>query len=557
MNRQPATTSRQPDPALVVGLVVAAGLLAIEFISFDALSRFFGHPRLIQDGAIPEHTRQGITLLYMVLPVAAIAWAATPFLSRWIGQAAPPKPEPIGRRNGWILLGLIFVGGLLRVLRLEESLWYDEIAALTSFSIYGPGPALGNYYALSNHVLHSALVSMSTEIAGGVTEPVIRTPALLFGILTIPAGFLLGREAGSPRTGLLLACAIAVMPVAVLESVEARGYSMMLFFAVLANWLFLRLDRDQRGINLLAYAAVITLGTWSHLVFACVPIAHGILALAGCLRKSARAAAWQQLLALGLAGISTITALSPIIPDLLAIRDNFGATDGNEPTLLGPEGLHAVLQLGGAWSWWAAVPGLAVAVFGVIGCGTSRMGRSVLVTGLAGIVAVILAVVGDSWLYARFLVFMLAAAALAFALGIERLACRPRVAITVAMLVSGLWLADLAVRPPKQPIREALEHLARLLDANDRTALSLGLAENVADYYAQPLDITLRHTGSLGEQLPPLDTAPDLAIMLYPDLHPDSVHERLGAAGYQEAARHPGWLDWGHGDVVILRRSGG
>ena len=195
MNRQPATPSRQPDPALVLGCVVAVGLLAIEFISFEGLSGFFGHPRLILDGVIPEHTRQGITLLYMMLPMAAIAWAATPLVSRWIGQTPPPQPEPVGRRNGWILLGLIFVGGLLRVLRLEESLWYDEIAALTSFSIYGPGPALGNYYALSNHVLHSALVSMSTEVAGGVTEPVIRTPAFLFGILTIPAGYLLGREA--------------------------------------------------------------------------------------------------------------------------------------------------------------------------------------------------------------------------------------------------------------------------------------------------------------------------------------------------------------------------
>ena len=56
--------------------------------------------------------------------------------------------------------------------------------------------------------------------------------------------------------------------------------------------------------------------------------------------------------------------------------------------------------------------------------------------------------------------------------------------------------------------------LAQLVDSNNPTALSLGLAENVADYYAQPLEITLVPTGSLGEQLPALDTAKPLALAI-------------------------------------------
>ena len=557
MTTSPRSSPSRLDPALLTGIFVGLSLLALEFVSFESMSRFFGHPRLIVDGEIPANTARGIDLLYMLLPVAALAWIATPIASRLPAHAEPPTNQRIARRDGWILLGLLLAGGFLRVLRLEESLWYDEIAALTSFSIYGPGPALGNYYALSNHVLHSALVSMSTEVAGGVSESIVRTPALLFGTLSIPAGFLLGREAGSPRTGLLLASAIAVMPVAVLESVEARGYSMMLFFALLAHLFFLCIDRNQRGMNLLGYAAVVTLGTWSHLVFACIPIAHGILALFGIVKREGRTAAIQQLLALCLAGVSTFTALSPIIPDLLQIRENFGATDGNEPTLLGPEGLHAVLQIGGAWSWWAALPGLALVGMGVFGATTSRMRRSLLVTGLAGVVAVVLAVVGDSWLYARFLVFMLAFSGLAFACGLDRFAGKPRPGAVIALLVLAAWIIDLAVRPGKQPIREGVNTLAQLVDSKNRTALSLGLAENVADYYAQPLEISLIPTGSLGNELPPLEAAPDLAIMLYPDLHPESVHDRLEAAGYRETTRHEGWLDWGHGDVVILRRSGG
>ncbi|MCH2161389.1 MAG: glycosyltransferase family 39 protein [Phycisphaerales bacterium] len=561
MNHSTDSAAYRRDPALTLGIVVALVILGIELVPMDALSGFFGHPSLVDRlGAIPANTTRGATLLAMALPFAAIAWIATPLLNRRLRGNDIDPPQPTGRRDGWILLGLLLAGGFLRVLRMEESLWYDEIAALTSFSIYGPGPALGNYYALSNHVLHSALVSMSAEVAGGVTEPIVRTPALLFGILAIPAGFLLGREVGSSRTGLLTAFAIALMPVAVLESVEARGYSMMLCFSLLASWLFLRIGRDPRGINLLGYAAVATLGTWSHLVFACVLIGHGMLAAIGLFMSQGRQTALRQLLALGLAGVSIFTVLSPILPDLLDMRARFGAADGDEPTLLGPEGLHAFLQLGGAWAWWAATPALIMVIVGLCAARTPRLRMGLLATGLAGAVAVALAIVGDSWLYARFLVFMLAFAALAFAGGVEWLARMERtgrLAAGVAIVVAIPWLVDLAVRTPKQPIREGVNTLAELAGETPCNALSLGLADDVASYYAQPRNITLVPTGSLGNALPDLASAPDLAIMLYPDRHPDSIHEQLQAAGYREAARHEGWLDWGHGDVVVFRRSGG
>ena len=70
----------------------------------------------------------------------------------------------------------------------------------------------------------------------------------------------------------------------------------------------------------------------------------------------------------------------------------------------------------------------------------------------------------------------------------------------------------------------------------------------------KPAEITLIKTGNLGAELPDLETAPNLALVLYPDRLSAEIRSRLDDAGFQEVSRHAGWLDWGHGDVVILQR---
>ncbi|MCH2162984.1 MAG: hypothetical protein MK085_14080, partial [Phycisphaerales bacterium] len=96
--------------------------------------------------------------------------------------------------------------------------------------------------------------------------------------------------------------------------------------------------------------------------------------------------------------------------------------------------------------------------------------------------------------------------------------------------------------------------VANLINGPDRRVLSLGLADDVATYYAQPAEITLIKTGNLGDDLPALETAPNLALVLYPGRLSTEIWSQLHEAGFKEALRHKGWLDWGHGDVVVLQR---
>jgi hypothetical protein len=248
----------------------------------------------------------------------------------------------------------------------------------------------------------------------------------------------------------------------------------------------------------------------------------------------------------------------PIMPDLIELRSEFRATDGNEPSIFGPEGFYAFLQLGGAWIWWAALPGFVLGLIGISMCIESPRSRRALVAcSLGGLLAVVFTIFGGSWIYARFLIFLLVGAALLIALGIAVIARRGQTwgAIVAAIVLAGAWILDLAVRPPKQPIREAVEWVRQLAnESGSSEVLSIGLLDDVASYYAQPLNLSLQKTGSLGNGLPELKNAPNLGIVLYPDRLSEDVRNQLQDAGYYESRRFPGWLDWGQGDVVVLRR---
>ena len=452
------------------------------------------------------------------------------------------------------------VGIALRGIRLQESLWYDEIAAMISSSLHGPGPALGNYHALANHALHSALAAQSLQSLGNQdAELALRLPAFLAGVACIPAVFALGRTIGGNRLGLIAATAMAFMPVAILESAEARGYSMMMLFAILATHAWMRIA-DGRRSAITLYALLVALGCWSHLVFVCVPIGHAVQAAIGAVRhREDRGIACRWGLALVLGGVTTLAVVAPLIPDILEQRTEFVALDGDEPPLFGMEGGMAFLQLGGSWTWWAAVPGLLLVGFGLTEAERWPRLRLASQAGMAGgLVALVLVIGAGSWIYARFLVFLLVPAVLLQAAAIEGLmglVRRTSLVVVPGLIVVATWVLSLAMLPPKQPIREGVE-LARSLAGTDGTIWSIGLGDDVAMFYTEGRGPRLIHAPRLGSGLDgnALVVGPDVALVIYPDLLAATTRERLDAAGFEEAGRFDGWLDWGRGDVVVLRR---
>jgi mannosyltransferase len=454
-------------------------------------------------------------------------------------------------RELWILAGLVVVGLLVRATRLTESLWYDEIAAWRMFGMHGPGAITTTFFEPSNHIAHTLLSWCSVKVLEWAIgfELALRLPALLFSLGAVAAVYGLARCASGPRVALLAAGLMAVLPVPVLEGVEARGYSMMICFSALASWAFLANVSSQRTWRWCVYAGLCAAGAWAHPMTAFVPIGHAAWLGWQWARHRRVGLAVRGGVTLMLAALITLALYAPVIPEMLAQRGMYTAARGDEPLVFGAEGWHALLQLGGSWYPWDAWPGIALAVVGIV---HARRDRAVAVTLLGLPIFLVVVFATGTWMYARFALFCVPGAVLLMALGLEALARRNRiVALAAVAVVFAASAADLALRPPKQPLRDAAAYVdARRADAEP--VLVVGLAHQVLDLYLDGLEYSLPHGADLDERLH--EPSPVWVVLYYPNHVSAEGFALLDQRGFVEQQRFHGWVDWGNGDVVVYQK---
>jgi mannosyltransferase len=550
--------------------IVCAG--AALLVSTEDWAAWFAHP------AIDESvTRRGAAMWRVMIVVTAVMLVIGPSaLMRLTAMrdeafAARRETRALRRKRLWWLIALILAGLIIRGWRINESLWYDEIASWMTYNagVDSWGAVVGSFLDPINHVLHTLFnrwsVALLSEHIG--VEPAFRLPALLFSLLTIPVMFLLGREAVNERAGWIAAGFAAIAPVCVLEGVEARGYAQMIFFSAAATWLFMRALRGPsraRPWLWMAYALCCTLGVWSQFVTAWIAIGHGAWLLWRLVRhREDRRRCVQGFIALLMAGVFSVTLYAPMIPGMLEWKANFLASAPDQPRLLSAEGLHALLQLGGAWYWWSAIPGLMIFMLGVAALSRKRQpaqfevsGCNALTLALLGLPLMLLTVaLSGSWLYARFMLFAIPGALMAMAAGIDALwRWRRGAGIAALGLVILTSIADLVARPSKQPLREAMMFVNSRANPGDR-ALEVGVAHGVLRVYARE-DVHIAsgffHGRDLAAKLDGLQ--PRWVVVEYPlKVKAESLAE-LGERGYVVTQHFDGWADWGHGDVAVFEK---
>jgi len=110
--------------------------------------------------------------------------------------------------------------------------------------------------------------------------------SVLFGVLTIPVIWNLGRDVGGRGVAAWSATLLALAPLHNWFSREARAYSLYVLVAALAMWLFFRaLDRNGRA-DWLAFALVAVCGVYVHYFFP-VLLAVSVLVLLAALSAGA------------------------------------------------------------------------------------------------------------------------------------------------------------------------------------------------------------------------------------------------------------------------------
>jgi 4-amino-4-deoxy-L-arabinose transferase-like glycosyltransferase len=152
-------------------------------------------------------------------------------------------------RAFWVVAGLTALAAALRFATLGvQSYHHDEIVTASRVLRDGFWHAM-NAVGLSESTppLYYALAWAWTQLTG-TGEFGLRSLSALAGVATVPVAFLVGAELRSRRTGLVAAALVAVNPMLVWYSQEARGYSLFVLLASISLLYFLRaLDRGRRG----------------------------------------------------------------------------------------------------------------------------------------------------------------------------------------------------------------------------------------------------------------------------------------------------------------------
>ena len=293
------------------------------------------------------------------------------------------------RRIPPVLALICVAGAALRFATLDlQSLWYDEAvtAQLLQMDLSGLVRAIPD--SESTPPLYYLLGWLWTHVFG-TGEVGLRSLSALVGTAAIPVVWALGRRIGGEPAGLVAAAIVAVNPMLVWFSQEARAYALLVLLAALAALLWLRaLERPTPG-RAVAWGIVAGLAVATHYyaIFLVGPMASWLaLRLPGARTRGAALAP------LGLA----LVALAPLALSQRAndsasfIRDSALATriiqvpkqmlvgyDSPAETLLAVlSGVVLLVALGGLWRMLAGGDDPAARAGAEAGRGADAGGRA-------------------------------------------------------------------------------------------------------------------------------------------------------------------------------------
>jgi mannosyltransferase len=200
-------------------------------------------------------------------------------------------PSPAGGRDTaaararalptwWPLAALVVLATALRFSTLGlQSLWYDEAFTPVHVLHGGLGATLeGVVHTENTPPLWYVLIWGWSRIFG-TGAVALRLPSALFGVATVPLAWAIGRElSGRRATAIAAGAFVAVNPLFVWYSQEARAYGLFVLMSALAMLCFLRAQREPTHRRLAAFAMSASLALLSH-YFAAFLVAPMVLLL--------------------------------------------------------------------------------------------------------------------------------------------------------------------------------------------------------------------------------------------------------------------------------------
>jgi hypothetical protein len=188
------------------------------------------------------------------------------------GASVRTASYPIeGRLDGkdWSIIIILFgVAVILRFASLgHASLWFDE---LWTWRVCDQPNLAGLFQKLKEdiHLPSYFLITYGFIKAFGNGEAALRAPAAIFGSLSVPAVYVLGRRILGRFAGAGAAVYLCFGEVIFYYGQEARPYSMMMFLGIVSSYLWYQLY--ERIFVTEAPAGRLALGLWTILALSCL-----------------------------------------------------------------------------------------------------------------------------------------------------------------------------------------------------------------------------------------------------------------------------------------------
>ncbi len=347
----------------------------------------------------------------------------------------------------WALAGLTALGLAIRFVSLgAQAFHHDEVITVARVI---PGSF--------RHMLHEVKASESNPPlyyalawgwakAFGDGEFAVRSLTALFGAATVPVAYFAARELSSRKAGLLAAAFVALNPMLIWYSQEARSYSLLVFFAAVSFVFFVRVLRGGQRRDLALWALSSALALCSH-YFATFPVAIEAAWLLIALRSRWRAV---------LPAVGAVAAVELALVPLLSSQSNpthIGWIE-NSPLLVRLKDTGAIFMSGETGNLiaepirykFAIIP--ALLVLGALCLGAwrgslrERRGIGIALSVGAGVVAlaILAALGGKDYLIARNILPALFPLLVAVAIALASDRAR-RTGLVVAIALSAYWLA--------------------------------------------------------------------------------------------------------------------
>jgi mannosyltransferase len=183
-------------------------------------------------------------------------------------------------RTFWIVAGLTVAAAVLRFVTLGvQSYHHDEIVTASRILRDGFWHAMDAVgFSESAPPLYYALAWPWTQLTG-TGEFGLRSVSAVAGVATVPVAYLLGAELSSRRAGTLAAALVAVNPMLLWYSQEARAYSLFVLLTAISLLYFVRaLERGRRRDSIgWGIASALALATHYFAIFPIVAEALWLL----------------------------------------------------------------------------------------------------------------------------------------------------------------------------------------------------------------------------------------------------------------------------------------